>query len=110
MQKHHFGFVVVVISPLTYFCLLILILKREENKVHFHYIKLFSLRKLKKSIKTQKCTLYGEGYVKDWTCQKWLAILYARDFLLNNASQSGRPDDTDSNQCKYPTLYNCYMF
>ena len=36
----------------------------------------------------------------DWTCQKWFAKLCAGDFLLDDVTQSGRPDEVDSSQIK----------
>ena len=42
--------------------------------------------------------MYGEGAVSDWTCQKWCAKFHARDFLLDDAPQSGRAVEVDSDQ------------
>ena len=43
---------------------------------------------------------YGEVYgeVIDWVCQKWFPKFHARDFLLDDAPQSGRPAEVDSDQ------------
>ena len=43
-------------------------------------------------------TMLGEGSVTDWTCQKWFAKFPAGDFSLDDASQSGRPVEAESNQ------------
>ena len=42
--------------------------------------------------------MYGEGAVTDRTCQKWLAKFHAGDFLLDDAPQSSRPAEVDSDQ------------
>ena len=42
--------------------------------------------------------VYGESAVTDQTCQKWFAKFCAGDFLLDNAPQSDRPVEVDSNQ------------
>ena len=34
--------------------------------------------------------MYGEDAVTDWTRQKWFAEFPVRDFLLDDAPQSGR--------------------
>ena len=40
----------------------------------------------------------GEGAVTDGTCQKRFVKFRATDFSLDDASQSGRPVEIDSNQ------------
>ena len=47
---------------------------------------------------TQKkiCAVYGEGAVTDRACQKWFAKFRAGDFSLDDAPQSGRPVEVDS--------------
>ena len=42
--------------------------------------------------------MYGEGVVTAWVCQKWLVKFCAGNFLLDNAPQSDRPVEVDSNQ------------
>ena len=45
--------------------------------------------------------MYGEGAaLTDGTCQKWFAKFHAGDFSLDDAPQSGRPVEVDSNQIK----------
>ena len=44
--------------------------------------------------------MYGEGTVTDQTCQKWFAKFCVGDFSLDDATQSGRPVEVDSNQIK----------
>ena len=44
------------------------------------------------------CAVYGEGAVTDQTCQKWFVKFHAGDFLADDALQSGRPDEVDSDQ------------
>ena len=44
--------------------------------------------------------MYGEGSVTDRTCQKWFAMFRAGDFSLDDAPQSGRPVEVDSDQIK----------
>ena len=64
---------------------------------------------MQKDFHTQKkiCTVYGEGAVTHQMCQKWFAKFHARDFLLDDAPQSGRPVEVDSNQIK--TLIETYQ-
>ena len=41
--------------------------------------------------------MYGEGAITDQTRQKWFAKFRAGDFLLDDASQLGRPVEVDNN-------------
>ena len=74
---------------------------------------LYYFKKGKNATETQKkiCAVYGEDAVTGRTCQKWFAKFCARDFSLNNAPQSGRPAEVDSD--KIETLINnnhqCYI-
>ena len=43
------------------------------------------------------CVVY-EGVVTAWVCQKWLVKFCTGNFLLDNAPQSDRPVEVDSNQ------------
>ena len=71
---------------------------------HFWHIMLCYFKKGKNTTETKKkkkiCTVYGEGAVTDRTCQKWFAKFHAGDFSLDDAPQSGRPVEVDSNQIK----------
>ena len=42
--------------------------------------------------------MYGEGAVTDQTCQKWFGKFHAGDFSLDDAPQSVRPVEVDSDQ------------
>ena len=42
--------------------------------------------------------MYGECAVTDQTCQKWSVKFRAGDFSLDDAPQSGRPVEVDSDQ------------
>ena len=42
--------------------------------------------------------MYGEGAVTDQTCQKWFVKFCAGDFSLDDAPQSSRPVEVDSDQ------------
>ena len=42
--------------------------------------------------------MYGEGAVTDRMCQKWFAKFCAGDLLLEDAPQSSRPVEVDSDQ------------
>ena len=46
----------------------------------------------------KKDTVCEEGVVTDGTCQEWFAKFGAGDFSLDDATQSGRPVEVDSNQ------------
>ena len=48
--------------------------------------------------KKKKDTVCEEGVVTDGTCQEWFAKFGAGDFSLDDATQSGRPVEVDSNQ------------
>ena len=50
--------------------------------------------------------MYGEDAVTDQTCQKWFAKFHAGDFSLDDAPQSGRPVEVDSNQIETLTENN----
>ena len=47
----------------------------EENTQHFQCIVLYYLKKGINVTETLKriCTVYEEGAMTDWTCQKWVA-------------------------------------
>ena len=72
----------------------------EKEEKHVWYTMLYYFKKDKNIIETQKKidAVYGEGSVTDWTCQKWFAKFPAGDFSLDDASQSGRPVEAESNQ------------
>ena len=42
--------------------------------------------------------MYGEDGATDEMCQKWFVKFHARDFLLDDTPQSGRPLEVDSDQ------------
>ena len=45
-------------------------------------------------------SVYGEGAVTDWMCQKWFAKFHAGDLSLDDAPQLVRPVEVDSDQIK----------
>ena len=93
------------------FCVAIWILKVEGEKSSIFSILCFIiLRKLKMQLKVIKmsCAGYGEGAVTDWTCQMWFEKFHARDFLLDDAPQSGRSAKVDSNQIEMLVENNKY--
>ena len=51
---------------------------------------------LKRKRKTRG--VYGEGAVLDWMCEKWFAKFCAGGFSPDDAPQSGRPVEVDSDQ------------
>ena len=61
-------------SKLVNFCVVILILKMEENMQHFQHIMLYYFKKGKNTSEMQKiyiyCAVYGEDSVTDCMCQK----------------------------------------
>ena len=63
------------LSKLVNFCVVILILKTEENTQHFWHIMLYYFRRGKNATEMQKkiCAVYGEGAVTDQMCQRWFA-------------------------------------
>ena len=71
-----------------------------RKKQHFRHITLYYFSKGKNTTETQKkiCAAYGEGAVTDGTCQKWSAKFCAGNFSVDNAPQSGRPVEVDSDQ------------
>ena len=68
----------------------------EEEKQYFQHIMFDYFGKGKNT--TEICAVYGEGAVTDQTCQKWFAKFHAGDFSLDDAPQSGRPVEVDSDQ------------
>ena len=44
------------------------------------------------------CAVQGKGAATDRTCQKWFEKFNAGDFLLDDAPQSGRPIEVESDQ------------
>ena len=92
------------------FCVAILILKLEENTKHFWHIMLYYFKKGNNATETQKktCKVYGEGALTDWMCQKWFVKFCAGDFLLDDAPQSGRPIEVDSDQIRKLIEYNYF--
>ena len=57
-------------------------------------------KKGKNTTKTQKMifAVYGEGSPSDQTCQKWFVKFHAGNVSLDDAPQSGRTIEVDSNQ------------
>ena len=84
------------------FCVAILVLKMEENMQHFWHIILYYFKKGKNATEMQKkiFIVYGEGAVTDQTCEKWFAKFHAGDSSPDDAPQSGRPVEVDSDQIK----------
>ena len=65
---------------------------------------LYYFKKGKNATEMQKkkiCAVYGEGTVTDQTCQKWFAKFHAGDISLDDAPQSGRPVEVDSDQMRH---------
>ena len=52
--------------------------------------------------------MYAEGAVSDRTCQKWFVKFHTEDFLLDDAPQSGRPIEVDSDQIRKLIEYNYF--
>ena len=48
----------------------------------------------------KNCALCGEGAVMNLMCHYWFVKFHAGDFSLEDAPQSGRPVEADSNQIK----------
>ena len=46
------------------------------------------------------CAVYGEGAVTEWTCQSGFVKFRAGDFLLEDASQLGRPVEVNCDQIR----------
>ena len=72
----------------------------EENAQRFWHIMLYNIKEGKNATETQKeiCAVIGEGALTDQTCPKWFVKFHAGDFLLEEASWSGRPAEVDSDQ------------
>ena len=65
-----------------------------------YYILFFKKGKNATEMQKKICALYGEGAVTDWTCQKCFVKFLAGDFSLDDAPQSGKQVEVDSNQIK----------
>ena len=73
----------------------------DENMQHFWHIMFYYFKKGKNASEMQKnliCTVYGVGAVTDGMCQKWFAKFLGGDYLLDDASQSGRSGEVYCNQ------------
>ena len=73
-----------------------------RKKQHFRHIMLYYFKKGKNVTETHKkiCAVYAESAVTDRTCHKWFAKFHARDLLVDDAPQLGRPVEVDSDQIK----------
>ena len=73
---------------------------KMEEKQHFWQNMLYYFKKGKNTTKTQKMifAVYGEGSPSDQTCQKWFVKFHAGNVSLDDAPQSGRTIEVDSNQ------------
>ena len=73
-----------------------------EEKQQFWHIMFIISRKVKTQLKRKKkiCAVYGEGAVTDQMRQKWFAKFHAGNFSLDDAPQSGRPVEVDSDQSR----------
>ena len=83
----------------------------EEKRNIFNKLCFITSRKGKNTTETQKliCAVYGDGAVTDWTYQKVFSKFHARDFSMDNALLSGRPDEVDSDQIEMLTEKDqCY--
>ena len=83
----------------------------EEKKQHFRHIMLYYFKKGENATEMHKkiCAVCGEGAVTDRTCQKWFAKFCAGDFSLDDAPQSDRPVEVDSNEMEIIIENNqCY--
>ena len=63
-----------------------------------YYFKKGKMQLKCKKKKKKTHAVCGEGAVTDGMCQKRFVKFRATDFSLDNASQSGRPVEIDSNQ------------
>ena len=74
----------------------------EENMQHFWHVMLYYFKRGKNESEMQKmiCATYREGAATDWMCQKCFVKFLARDFSLDDAPQSGKQVEVDSNQIK----------
>ena len=52
----------------------------------------------KKKKKKKNYAMYGEVAVTDWMCQKWFAKFHGGDLSLDDAPQSGRLVEVNSDQ------------
>ena len=80
----------------------------DGRKYTFSVYHAYYFKKSKNATDVQKkiCAVYGEGAVTDQTCQKWFVKFCAGDFSLDNAPQSSRPVEADSNQIETLTENN----
>ena len=70
----------------------------EEKKQCFRYIMLYYFKTGKNATETHKkiCAVYGEGAVTGQTGQKLFKKFRVGDSSLDDAPQSGRPVEVDS--------------
>ena len=73
-------------------------MKTEESTQHLWLLCYFKKDKNTTEIQKEICAVYGESAVTDQTCQQWFAKFCAGDCLLDDAPNSGRPVEVDSNE------------
>ena len=71
-----------------------------QKKPHFLHIIFYYFKKGKKQLKCKKKKMFmcGKGTGTDWMCSQWFVKFHAGDFTLDDAPQSGRPVEVDSDQ------------
>ena len=72
----------------------------EENMQNVQDIMLYYFKKGKNTTETQKkfCAVHRKCGVTDWMCLKWFVNFCAGNFSLDDAPQSGRPAEVDSDE------------
>ena len=80
------------------FCVAIFILKMKEKTLQHNMLYYF--KKAKNTMERHKkfCSVFGDGPVTDWMCQKWFLKFHADDFSLDNATESRWSVEIDSDQ------------
>ena len=82
-------------------CVVILILKMEENKQHFWHIMLYYFKKGQNTMKAhKKIVQYVEKVLRLIKYVESVANFRAGDFSLDNSPHWGRPVESDRDQIK----------
>ena len=67
-----------------------------QHSMLYYFKKGLNITEMQEKI----CAVYGEAAVTDRTCQKWFVKFHVGDFSLEDAPQSGRPAEVESDQIK----------
>ena len=80
------------------FCVAIFISKMKEKTLQHNMLYYFKKAKNTTERPKKFCSVFGDGPVTDWMCQKWFLKFHADDFSLDKATESRWSVEIDSDQ------------